>query len=155
MNAAKFILVFLLGIALLGCANQAPPDQWRLRKDLMAEGVIINQVGETLELILPNNLLFNAGSANLKTHNNPSLVKLAQLIAMFETKQITITGFDHSTPDDNYNVALALKRAQVLKNYLWRNNMDARLINTEGKTYPADLAEIRIQFMYLPAIWQR
>ncbi len=155
MHSVKLFGISLICIVLAACANQATNDQWQLRKQLISQGVVINQVGETMQIIFPNNLLFNPGSANLNKQNENTLQTLAQLLAIFETKQMTITGFDHATSDLTYNQALALKRAQVLKNYLWRNNADARLINTVGKTWPADLAEVRIDFMYLPPVWAK
>lgn len=155
MHSLKLLGISLICMLLAACTNPPLEDQWQLRKQLTAQGAVINQTGETLQMIFPNHLLFNPGSANLNQQNEGVLQTLAQLLAMFETRQITITGFDHATSDLTYNKALALKRAQVLKNYLWRNGVDARFINTVGKTWPADLAEIRIDFMYLPPVWAR
>ncbi len=109
----------------------APPDDDSPTTGKATAGDIsigMPKVGEWVKL-----LEFDFDIATTKPGDNEKLDALANLLRQYPNLGVTITGHTDNKGSNDYNEALALKRASAVKAYLVANGIDASRISITGE----------------------
>lgn len=138
------LLIFGFGaFAVAGCAKSKPKatkTTAELRQgyinQLRAAGVRVIVLGETVRLVLPNDRLFNADSANLQSDRSRVLNATARLIRSYDTTDVRVVSYSDnrflSGAPAKRKQALTARQAQVVASYLWSKGIDTRLLYAVG-----------------------
>lgn len=145
----KTISLIAALLALVSCAHnkssQAVKHSTYSNKTLASErsrdihtlelnGAKVIRVGETVKVIIPSDLLFEAGTANLK--KPVFLASTAHFISTLNTISINVAAYSDranavGAPGER-KVALTSKQADVVQSYLWAKGIDSRFIYAKG-----------------------
>ncbi len=79
-----------------------------------------------------NNLFFDLGKASLKPESEPELKRIQQVMKENMALVIEISGHTDNTGSDEINNKLSLERANAVKDYLLKGNIDSSRIRTKG-----------------------
>jgi outer membrane protein OmpA-like peptidoglycan-associated protein len=127
---------------------------------LAKHGAAVIQVGELITIILPSDKLFNPDSSNYSMSAEPLLGAVATLLRLYGKVDVVVYGFTDCYGYSVRNKALAQKQADNVANYLFRQNVDVRMMYGVGmgsqdyiatnESYPgiAMNRRIVIQFRY-------
>jgi outer membrane protein OmpA-like peptidoglycan-associated protein len=100
----------------------------------------VNLVKDSIKIIFPNNLLFDAGSANLKSSFYQKLDRFAEIINTNTKTNLLITGHTDNSGDRTANVKLSLDRAESVKMYLFKQKVSIKRLFTWGLGEKSPLA---------------
>ena len=82
---------------------------------------------------VPGELLFAVGSEEVQADAYAMLVKLAELIGLYDNRQVLIIGHSDADGDATYNKELSQRRAELVKQILVENfDLAADRLSTEG-----------------------
>ena len=151
-GAAAAALVFIAG-----CASQstpppaqpastaqpaAPANSWTarlaaLKTDLEAStkgtGVVIEQTADNqLHVVIPNELSFDTGRANVKRNLAQVLDKVAEGLKSATTASVRVVGHTDNTGSDAYNQELSERRASAVAAYLGTRSVRQDRVTTVG-----------------------
>ncbi|WP_416306048.1 OmpA family protein [Neptunicella sp. SCSIO 80796] len=120
--------------ALAGSAIGSYMDkqEQEFREELSDTGVSVERDGDNLRLIMPGNITFATGSANIVSNFGPILNDVVTVLNRFEKTVLHVTGHTDNVGNDAYNQQLSLNRANSVKNYLIQHSVDARRVTTQG-----------------------
>ncbi len=146
---------------------------------LSKEGGRLILVGQTVRIILPDNIILNPCSANLiavsdhvvcdscspklNSRYDVLLDNIAQLMRELEAISVQIAGYTNCKTSYTLNKALSKRQAEVLGEYLFERGLDARLVHTVGYATQDPLVanvhsvanrRAEISFQYLPLLKQ-
>lgn len=116
-----------------GLAAQLTPKQKTLLQSLQARQVQVIEIGEQISIILPADQVFLDCSPAIQTKAHATLNNIAELLRTYPKTSVTLTGYTDSLGSSQRNVALSRQRAQAIADYLWAQDIDARLLYTDGK----------------------
>lgn len=89
-----------------------------LRDRLAGSGVQVQREGDNLRLIMPGNITFQTGSAQIRGNFYNVLDSVALVLKEFKDTSILVAGHTDSVGSDSQNQALSERRAYSVKNYL-------------------------------------
>lgn len=128
--------------SLTGCATKSidrPAPQVTLAErrmiyidQLREDGVQVIQLGETIRLVLSSDALFNHDSANIRREFNPVLTVLADLINTYDKVEVKVAAYTDNRDEIARQRALTARQSQVVANFLWSHDIDARLTDAVG-----------------------
>jgi len=149
-SAAMAAVLFIAG-----CASSTPPaeapaaqqaapaNSWTARLDaLKAElesstkgtGVVIEQTADNqLHVVIPNELSFDTGRANVKRNLAQVLDKVAEGLKSATTASLRVVGHTDSTGSDAINNPLSVERATSTRDYLVARGVNAAAFRIEGR----------------------
>jgi len=138
-----------------GCASSTPPaeapaaqqaapaNSWTARLDaLKAElesstkgtGVVISQTADNqLHVVIPNELSFDTGRANVKRNLAQVLDKVAEGLKSATTASLRVVGHTDSTGSEEGNERLSVSRADSVRNHLVGRGVSTTAITTDGR----------------------
>ncbi len=104
---------------------------------LKANDVHVVKVGETVQIIIPSDRVFNTASANLESNSRSVLYQIASLVKSYKTTRIKVAGYTDSTvgnsiSQDKAGIALTSAQAQAVSSYLWSQGVDTRYVYSVG-----------------------
>ncbi|MBV53735.1 MAG: hypothetical protein CL816_06740 [Coxiellaceae bacterium] len=104
---------------------------------LSANDVHVVRIGESVQIIIPSDRVFNTSSANLASSSKGILYNTAQLVKHYNTNRIEVAAYTDSTvgngiSQDRAGVALTNAQAQAISSYLWSQGIDTRYIYSVG-----------------------
>ena len=108
-------------------------EQKTLLQRLQESEVRIVEVGEEVTLILPADAFFLNCSPAIKPRAYPILNDVALLLRTYPKTSVVITGYTDNLGSSARNMALSKQRAQATADYLWSQDVDTRLLYTQGK----------------------
>lgn len=113
-------------------------QQKQLEEDLALEqqqkAIEIERLKDnSLKLSLNNEVSFDFDSAAIKPSFEPSLQKLADVLAQYDRTIVHVVGHTDSTGPDEYNLKLSQRRADAVSAYLVRTNVPASRLRSEGR----------------------
>jgi outer membrane protein OmpA-like peptidoglycan-associated protein len=88
---------------------------------------------DLLRLTLANEVSFDINSAVIKPAFEPTLVKVAVVLARYPESRVTIVGHTDSTGSDNYNMLLSRDRAVAVLEELTRRDVPAGRLSAFGR----------------------
>ncbi|MDH6167294.1 outer membrane protein OmpA-like peptidoglycan-associated protein [Variovorax boronicumulans] len=158
--AAAAALMFIAG-----CASQsapppapaaaaqpaAPANSWTarlaaLKTDLEAStkgtGVVIEQTADNqLHLVIPNELSFDTGRANVKRNLAQVLDKVAEGLKTATAASVRVVGHTDATGSEEGNERLSVSRADSVRNHLVGRGVSTTAITTDGRGSREPLAD--------------
>ncbi len=158
--AAAAALMFIAG-----CASQstpppapapaaqpaAPANSWTarlaaLKTDLEAStkgtGVVIEQTADNqLHVVIPNELSFDTGRANVKRNLAQVLDKVAEGLKTATAASVRVVGHTDNTGSEEGNERLSVSRADSVRNHLVGRGVSTTAITTDGRGSREPLAD--------------
>ncbi|MCL4117058.1 UNVERIFIED_CONTAM: hypothetical protein GTU68_062084 [Idotea baltica] len=104
-----------------------------LRKTLQGTGVRVQRNGDQLKLIMPGNISFATGSANIESNFYPTLNSLVLVFKEFKENGIEIVGYTDSTGSLKTNEKLSNERAKNIESYLTASGVPMGRISSYGQ----------------------
>jgi len=120
------------GTAGAGYGYYADKQEAQLRQQMAGTGVEVQRQGNDIKLIMPGNITFATGSADLASNFYSSLNDLATSFKQYDQNSIEVVGYTDSTGSYQNNVALSQRRAQSVANYLIAQGVDGTRVTTRG-----------------------
>lgn len=98
------------------------------------QDVLSNEVGDVSEIpaLILDNVLFETGSANLKTSSRTELNELAKVLTANEGIKIQVNGHTDNVGDAVKNKALSEERAKAVYDYLVANGIEEIRLSYKG-----------------------
>ncbi|MDN6883158.1 OmpA family protein [Variovorax sp. CAN2819] len=165
----KFVVSSAAAAALLfiaGCASQsapppapapaaapaaAPANSWTarlatLKSDLETStkgtGVVIEQTADNqLHLVIPNEMSFDTGRANVKRNFAQVLDKVAEGLKSATAASVRVVGHTDNTGSEEGNERLSVSRADSVRNHLVSRGVSTTAITTDGRGSREPLAD--------------
>jgi len=103
-----------------------------LRTQLEGTGVKVRREGNNLRLIMPGNITFASGRAEINAGFFEVLNSVGIILKKFEKTSIKISGYTDSTGGDRINQILSEQRATSVGQYLFSRGIKATRIQTTG-----------------------
>ncbi|MCB1833823.1 MAG: OmpA family protein [Geminicoccaceae bacterium] len=88
---------------------------------------------DLLKINLANEVSFETDSADLNPAFEPSIAKLADVLAKYNETEATIVGYTDSTGSEAYNQQLSERRAWAVRDALERDGVPAYRLVAEGR----------------------
>jgi len=164
----KFVVSSAAAAALLfiaGCASQsqppaaaapaaataAPANSWTarlaaLKTDLETStkgtGAVIEQTADNqLHVVIPNELSFDSGRANVKRNLAQVLDKVAEGLKSATAASVRVVGHTDNTGSEEGNERLSVSRADSVRNHLVSRGVSTTAITTDGRGSREPLAD--------------
>lgn len=122
-----------IGAAVGGVIGQQLDRQAEdLRNDIGNDAVTIENTGTELRVTLPQDLLFDVDSANLRSDLQSDLLALASNLNQYPDSTVEITGHTDDTGSDAYNFDLSTRRAASVAGVLIDGGVLSNRLTTLG-----------------------
>jgi outer membrane protein OmpA-like peptidoglycan-associated protein len=120
--------------ALAGGAIGAYMDKQEreLREKTAGTGVDVVRNGDELLLNMPAGITFATNSYTIEPRFQPTLDKVADVLAQYQQTYIDIYGHTDSTGSDSINIPLSQNRAAAVSNYLSGKGVARARLGTQG-----------------------
>ena len=103
-----------------------------MRKAVADSGIGIQRVGDNIELVMPSDVTFAKGSAQLDSSFTPVLDKVAQSLNLYPKTTIDIIGHASTEGDAQSNLDLSYRRAEAVRMYLQGRSVLPQRMATGG-----------------------
>ena len=90
----------------------------KLRAQLQGSGVSVTRNGDTINLVMPGNITFGSGSADLNPGFFGVLDSVALVLKEYNKTRVDVSGHTDSTGSAERNQALSEQRANTVAQYL-------------------------------------
>lgn len=107
-------------------------QEMELRQQLDGTGVGVERVGDDIRLIMPGNITFQTGSAQLDTGFYPVLDDVALVLNKFKDSAVGVNGYTDSTGSFEFNQSLSEQRAASVASYLASRGVSQLRLTTQG-----------------------
>lgn len=110
----------------------------KLRAQLQGTGVSVQRDGNNLTLVMPGNITFATGSADLRVDFIPVLDSVVLVLEEFDRTLVEVGGHTDSTGSDTYNQGLSERRATSVGTYMLQKGIlgDRILADGYGESRP-------------------
>src|SRR6516165_3629704 len=98
--------------------NYMDRQEAKLRAQLQGSGVSVTRNGDTINLVMPGNITFGSGSADLNPSFFGVLDSVALVLKEYNKTMVDVTGHTDSTGSAQKNQALSEQRANTVAQYL-------------------------------------
>lgn len=115
-----------------GIGNYMDRQEAKLREELQGTGVQVRRDGDNLHLIMPGNITFATARYEIRADFYEVLDSVATVVNEFDQTGIKISGHTDSTGGDELNQRLSEQRADSVRQYLVRRDVDNRRIGAYG-----------------------
>ena len=127
----------LAGAALGGAAGGGygyyrDKQEEKLRQELAGSGVDVQRNGENIKLIMPGNITFRTGSAEIQADFYDTLNSVAASLKEFTDSNVRVTGYTDSTGNAMSNQVLSENRASSVAKYLQSQGVVSARLQTGG-----------------------
>lgn len=106
-----------------------------LRERLQGTGVQVSRNGDNIQLIMPGNITFETGKANIRSGFFDVLDSVGLVLKEFKDTRINVSGHTDNTGGADLNQMLSEQRAGSVRNYLIDQGVAAGRINAVGYSY--------------------
>ena len=115
-----------------GAGYYMDKQEAKLRQQLQGSGVQVRREGDNLLLIMPGNITFATGSAQINANFYDVLDSIALVLKEFNKTAIEISGHTDSTGNKDNNQTLSEDRADSVGEYLKSKGVAAGRIQSKG-----------------------
>ena len=98
--------------------NYMDHQEAKLRAQLQGSGVSVKRNGDTIDLVMPGNITFGNGSADLNPGFFDILDSVAVVLKEYNKTKVDVSGHTDSTGSAQKNQALSEQRANTVAQYL-------------------------------------
>lgn len=112
----------------------------KLRQQLAGSGIDVQRNGDNIKLIMPGNVTFRTGSADIQPDFYQTLNAVSGSLREFPDSNVRITGHTDSTGDAMRNQVLSEQRASSVARYLASQGVSSARFQVSGlgARYPID-----------------
>jgi outer membrane protein OmpA-like peptidoglycan-associated protein len=103
-----------------------------MRRKVAASGTGIQRIGDRIELVMPSDVTFSKGSAQLDPAFTPVLDKVAESLNLYPKTTIDIIGHASTEGADQANLDLSYRRAEAVRMYLQGRSVLSQRMATGG-----------------------
>ncbi len=103
-----------------------------LYKKLTGEGLQIKTMGQMYLINIPARLIFAEQSPQIKWNSYQVLNDIVCYLQLFRKITVHVNAFGSCHRSRSRTYALSLARAKAVGNYLWEQNIETRMVFTEG-----------------------
>jgi outer membrane protein OmpA-like peptidoglycan-associated protein len=107
-------------------------QQLRQRLESSGTGVQVQREGDNLRVIMPSQVTFDSGSANIRPGFYSALNSVAQVLRENDQTTVDITGHTDSKGSDSYNQRLSEDRGRAVADYLAAQGVNPARMNARG-----------------------
>ncbi len=127
------------GITGGGVGNYMDQQESALRERLRRSGVSVVREGDNIRLVMPGNITFATGDANIRADFYEVLNSVGLVLKEFDQTYIEISGHTDSTGSAQFNQRLSEQRASSVSRYLISQGISGGRISAVGYgfRYPA------------------
>jgi outer membrane protein OmpA-like peptidoglycan-associated protein len=115
-----------------GYGYYADKQEADLRQKLANTGVEVERQGEMIKLIMPGNITFKTGSADIASNFYTPLNQVVTSLKQYDTSSIEVVGHSDSKGSRQTNMDLSQQRAQNVANYLMSQGVSGGRVTTRG-----------------------
>ncbi len=115
-----------------GAGNYMDRQEAKLRQELQGTGVQVRREGNNLYLVMPGNITFATGNADIRSDFFDVLNSVAKVLAEFNQTSIKVSGHTDSTGSDTINQPLSERRADSVAMYLRSQKVSSARIQSYG-----------------------
>ncbi|NVK42230.1 MAG: OmpA family protein [Oceanospirillaceae bacterium] len=115
-----------------GIGHYMDQQEMALRQRLDGTGVGIERVGDDIRLVMPGNITFETGSAQLDSGFYAVLDDVALVLNEFDKTAVGVNGFTDNTGSFELNQNLSEQRATSVARYLVSRGVAQGRISTQG-----------------------
>lgn len=119
-------------LAGLGVGAYMDKQESELRQELSATGVRVARDGDNINLIMPGNITFKTGSADINAGFYSVLNSVAIVMNRFDRTMVEISGYTDNTGALQRNTELSMQRANAVAGYLRSQKVSAQRLRTAG-----------------------
>jgi len=116
-----------------GAGYYMDQQEAKLRHQLKDSGVGVSRTGDEITLIMPGNITFESGKANLQTSFEKVINSVALVLKEFTETAIEVTGHTDSTGALAFNQTLSEQRADSVKYAMQTRGVASGRIHSSGK----------------------
>jgi outer membrane protein OmpA-like peptidoglycan-associated protein len=120
------------GMAGGGYGYYQDKQEAKLRQQLAGSGVDVQRNGDNIKLIMPGNITFRTGSADIQPDFYQTLNSVSSSLREFPDSNVRITGYTDSTGDAMRNQMLSEQRANSVARYLESQGVSSARLQTNG-----------------------
>lgn len=120
------------GLLGAGIGQYMDRQEAQLRQRLADSGVRIRRDGDTIELIMPGNITFDVGKANIRSSFYDVLKSVALVVQEFDQTAIAVGGHTDSTGSFQLNQRLSEERAEAVASFLRNEGIAQGRLHTRG-----------------------
>ncbi|GAC29585.1 OmpA family protein [Brumicola pallidula] len=95
----------------------------KLREQLRGSGVSVERDGDNINLVMPGNITFASGNADIAQGFLPVLDSVILVLTEFNKTLVVVSGHTDSTGSGSLNQNLSEKRAQSVSDYFFKNGI--------------------------------
>ncbi len=103
-----------------------------MRRKVANSGIGIQRIGDRIELVMPSDVTFSKGSAQLDLAFTPVLDKVAESLNLYPKTTIDIIGHASTEGSDQANLDLSYRRAEAVRMYLQGRSVLPQRMATGG-----------------------
>ncbi|HEX5008633.1 MAG TPA: OmpA family protein [Hyphomonadaceae bacterium] len=103
-----------------------------MRRKVANSGIGIQRIGDRIELVMPSDVTFSKGSAQLDPAFTPVLDKVAESLNLYPKTTIDIIGHASTEGSDQANLDLSYRRAEAVRMYLQGRSVLPQRMATGG-----------------------
>jgi outer membrane protein OmpA-like peptidoglycan-associated protein len=103
-----------------------------MRRKVASSGIGIQRIGDRIELVMPSDVTFSKGSAQLDPAFTPVLDKVAESLNLYPKTTIDIIGHASTEGADQANLDLSYRRAEAVRMYLQGRSVLSQRMATGG-----------------------
>lgn len=103
-----------------------------LRQELEGTGVQVNRQGDVLQLVMPSNITFDSGKADIKSSFYPVLGSVAKVFKEYNKNLVEVVGYTDSSGTPEINGPLSNDRATNVAKYLEHQGVPESRITAYG-----------------------
>jgi outer membrane protein OmpA-like peptidoglycan-associated protein len=103
-----------------------------MRRKVANSGIGIQRIGDRIELVMPSDVTFAKGSAQLDPAFTPVLDKVAESLNLYPKTTIDIIGHASTEGADQANLDLSYRRAEAVRMYLQGRSVLPQRMATGG-----------------------
>jgi outer membrane protein OmpA-like peptidoglycan-associated protein len=103
-----------------------------LLSSLKQSRVQVSLLGDHIFFSVPSDRIFYRNSTRLRLHRINVLDKIVRTLKCYQKVSVKVVAYANVLKSEQENSSFALLQAKQVSNYLWRKNIGAQLIYSEG-----------------------
>ncbi|MEM9318343.1 MAG: OmpA family protein [Pseudomonadota bacterium] len=141
-DRGRGLIVGAAGGALTGTAIGAYLDRQAadLQAAISSDDVIITNNGQELRVVMPEGILFEIDSANVRADLQADLRALARNVLVYDQTTVDIVGHTDDTGSEAYNLDLSTRRASAVAGILLEEGVAPARVRSFGQGESAPIA---------------
>lgn len=128
------------GLAGGGIGAYMDKQEAELRRELSGAGVGIQRTGNGIQLVMPGDITFRTGSAQIDGQFYRTLDAVGTVLRKYNQTAVAVTGHTDNVGGRSYNMGLSQARAGSVANYLQSRGVAGQRLQVSGLGYEQPIA---------------